>query len=257
MIRMIIADDEKIVLDGISNSINWSEYDIEIVAKAQNGAELVEYSREHLPDIILTDICMPGMSGLNAIEELRKLLPNAEFLLVTAYEEFKYAQKAIELGVSCYLVKPLLKQDVVENVLLAKERLYKKKKALIGISHLRQIDGNGAVQEEEKSSAYNVVERAIEYMHLRLTDGVTLNDVANYVHMNPSYFSRHFKETVGISFTDYITNIKIDKAKYLLRNSDMKVYAISSLLGYTSVQYFSTLFRKITGQTPQEFKHQQ
>ena len=114
MYRLIIADDERIVLTGIKNTIDWASLDVEVVATAQDGEELYQKAVEYAPDIALVDIRMPGMDGLTAIEKLRPILENCQFIIFTAYEDFSYAKKALELGVMAYITKPVLKNEVIE-----------------------------------------------------------------------------------------------------------------------------------------------
>lgn len=247
MYKLIIADDEKIVLDGISESIHWSDYDIEVVAKASDGKELFEKAKQLLPDIVLTDIRMPQMDGLQAIEQLQQQIPDAQFVIITAYEEFEYAKRAIELEVAGFITKPVLKKQVIDHIIKAKQKLEQKKLT-------QQIISSHNVTDEQTKSYGTVIDRAIQFIKEHLETGPVLTELADYMHMNPSYFSRYFKEETGISFIEYVKDLKIERAKQLLSGSNMKTYEISSCLGYNSVQYFSTLFKKETQLTPQEYK---
>lgn len=252
MYQLVIADDEQNVLDGIADTIAWTEYGIEVVGKARDGMELVSIAVEKQADIILTDIRMPEMDGLEAIKELHEKLPDAEFVVITAFQEFEYAKKSIELGVTGFITKPVLKMEVIEQIVQAKDKLIERRTARQAIETLHE---NQSLSMKKEKLPQTAIERAIEYMKEHVDEGVMMTEVAEYMHMNPSYFSRYFKEDMGVSFIDYVKNLKIERAKELLDTSNMKIYEISSTLCYNSVQYFSTLFKNVTGLTPQEYKN--
>jgi two-component system response regulator YesN len=252
MYKLVIADDEKNVLDGIADTIAWKENGIIVVGKATNGLDLVRTAVKEEADIILTDIRMPEMDGLEAIEELQEQLPDAEFVVITAFQEFEYAKKAIELGVTGFITKPVLKMEVIEQITQAKEKL---KERRLGRKALKALQENKETEEKKENVPQSAIERAIEYMKEHIDEGIMMTEVAEYMHMNPSYFSRYFKEDMGISFIDYVKNLKIERAKELLDTSNMKIYEISNTLSYNSVQYFSTMFKSVTGLTPQEYKN--
>ncbi len=114
MYKMLIADDEQIVLDGLRFMIENNFKEIEIVATAKTGREAIEFSRNHMLDIIFTDIKMPGINGIEAIAEIRKFNRDVRVVILSAYEQFEYAQQAVELGVSDYLLKPVHEEKLVE-----------------------------------------------------------------------------------------------------------------------------------------------
>lgn len=246
MYKMIIADDEHVVLKGISRTIPWQEYGICVAAAAEDGKSLVELALKHQPDIILTDIRMPEFDGLSALAKLKELLPDCEFLIMTAYEEFEYAKKAIELGVSGYIVKPVLKSELVENVVGITKKL----------DAGRGQRGDIAFEDElSRQEARTAIERALRYMRSHVERDASLLELAEYLHMNPSYFSRYFKEKTGKTFSETMQEIKVERGKELLETTSMKNYEIAERLGYRSAQHFSVLFKNLTGLTPQEYRN--
>lgn len=134
MLKMIIADDEQIILEGLKESIDWRSFGIEVTGAARNGVEALEMCRSCCADIMITDIKMPGLNGLDLVKEIKKLRPEIKIILISAYEQFDFAQKAISLGVLSYITKPLKKQRVIEEVMKARdlillERLEKEDKS--------------------------------------------------------------------------------------------------------------------------------
>jgi Response regulator containing CheY-like receiver domain and AraC-type DNA-binding domain len=531
MIKMFICDDEQIVIDGIKDSINWPEYSIEVCGTANNGSDALKKSMALMPDIIVSDIRMPGLSGLEFVKELKKQLPESQIILISAYQEFEYAKEAIKLGVLSYITKPFKKNHILEEVLKARDVILEEQRKLnlnvkfekelptlqnyflnsiilgdelqledyeekvqlyrlnltrrntgvivirpeipegengsksvllqrilfiiknsiqslpreikadafinhvndvvviygselfgeysvkdfekcleklkveinqeIGVTisigagrtyfdynniylsfkeamnalNYKLIYGEGSIifidnvvsagtgiikvvvcinkkiecfenllsvgnSEEslkiareiedilkgssavsygyvqqvfaqllssivKKSIEFNIyndilsqeiadlyekvyamkslselsdflseiirricavaekkakeinsgtINRAIEYMKMHCHENISQTEVAEYVGLNPSYFSRYFKEEIGQSFMDYMKKLRIEKAKELIGSTNMKIYEISEALGYQSVQYFTTLFKTMVGLTPQEYK---
>jgi two-component system, response regulator YesN len=115
MKRLFIADDERPVLDGLSHIVRRDlEAEFEIVGTASTGREAIERVSELSPDLVLMDVRMPGISGLDAIREIRNRGSTSSFILITAYERFDIAREAVGLGVLDYLLKPVAKDRLIE-----------------------------------------------------------------------------------------------------------------------------------------------
>lgn len=245
MYKLMIVDDEPMVVEGMRDGINWKQYGIEVAACAYNGAEALERCREVLPDIIITDIKMPGLDGLDFISAALSYVPHARFIIISAFEEFSYAQKAISLNVQAYLVKPVRISLLVSTVQQAVQSI--------------KTDKNhpGFLLEETASneiSGYDMAEKAKLYIDQHIHQEISLNDVAKHVNLSPSYFSRTFKKESGMAFVDYVRHVKMEKAKILLATTNQKVYEIAQNLGYLSIRYFIAIFKSQQGETPQEYR---
>lgn len=251
MYRLIIADDERIVLTGIKNTIDWASLDVEVVATAQDGEELYQKAVEYAPDIALVDIRMPGMDGLTAIEKLRPILENCQFIIFTAYEDFSYAKKALELGVMAYITKPVLKNEVIEKVSLAVKRLKERENREMGKEKRNVSEMSEKEHSQEQPAAIDQIKR---YMQAHVDSDYSLMDVADYMQMNPAYLSRYFKEKTHETFMEYDKKLKMDRAAQLLLSTNMKTYEIASQLGYKSVQHFSRIFKEYYNYTPMEYR---
>lgn len=136
---MIIADDEQIILDGLSMSVDWKSYGIEVVSTATNGIEALEAVKQYEPDIMMTDIRMPGLSGIELIKRIKEISPSIKTILFSAFQEFQYAKEAITLEAMAYITKPLKKEDVIKEVLKAKERIYQERKKVEHRNKLEEL----------------------------------------------------------------------------------------------------------------------
>lgn len=116
MIKVVVADDEVKVCQLICNLVDWSTFDMEIVAVAHNGEEALEMVRQHEPDLLVTDIRMPGCDGLEMIARAKQLREDLDFVIISGYRHFEYAQSAIKYGVSDYLLKPIQKEELCSTL---------------------------------------------------------------------------------------------------------------------------------------------
>lgn len=117
MNSVLLVDDERIILEGISTMINWKEYNAELIGTARNGIEAMQFINEHKPDIVISDIKMPGMDGLQLVEQARALFPDLAFILLSGFDDFHYARKAMQFGVKHYLLKPCNENTIIKALL--------------------------------------------------------------------------------------------------------------------------------------------
>jgi YesN/AraC family two-component response regulator len=232
MISLMIADDEAIVRNGLRDAIDWDALGVTVTDCVGDGLALVERAIASHADILLVDIRMPGLSGLDAIEEIRKKLPDCECIIFTAHEDFAYARRALELGVLAYITKPVFPRDVISKVKIAVERILSRR------------------EKQEEDQQGTPVERIRQFMIAHLSEQVSLSSVAEYMQMNPAYLSRYFKEKTGQNFVDYHRQLRMERAKELLRGTSLKVYEIADQIGYVNAQHFVTAFREYEGITP-------
>lgn len=142
MLKMIIADDEQIILDGIRESIDWVSFDIHVAGTAQNGIIALELAKEYNPDIIITDIQMPGLNGLELVKQLKKIRSDIKIIIISAYEQFAYAQEAISLGVLSFITKPLKKQRIIEEVVKARDLILDERRRKENLDQLEEMYQN-------------------------------------------------------------------------------------------------------------------
>lgn len=237
----MIAEDEILEIKALKIILEKNYNNIEIIEEAKTGSEAIVIAKKFKPDIILMDIKMPEKTGLEAQEIILKFLPNVKTIILTAYDDFAFAQNAIRLGVVDYLLKPA-------KPLRLKESL---DKAIYTIQNNSNYKSDFIKSSSEKS----IIEKALEYISLNFNQNITLDSMAKYVHFNPQYFSRYFKNNTGMNFIDYLSKVRIEESKKLLTNTNKSIAAVSMAVGYVDPGYFSKVFIKYEGISPHKFRY--
>lgn len=235
MKKILIVEDEFRIRSGLSHLIDRLAMGGRVIGEAEDGKEGLRMIQELEPDIVITDIEMPHMNGLSMIEIARKMQYDGIFVILTGYAEFSYAQKAVSLGVSEYLLKPTTISGV-------KELLRK----LIPEETMRE-------EEERQEDISPIIRRMTEDIGRNYNKRLSLDSFAEDYHMTPQYLSNLFTKEIGKTFSDYVRTIRMEKAKELLINTDMKIYAIACFVGYPDQKYFSKVFREYTGVSAKQF----
>nr|WP_314807719.1 response regulator [uncultured Selenomonas sp.] len=251
MIKVLIIDDEPLQRQGIMRLTPWEDFDAEVVGAAGSGMEGILLARKYRPDVLIVDIKMPGLSGLDVITRLREEL-DAEYIILSGYSEFEYAQQAISLGVCAYLLKPLDDEELTSAVRLAAEHIAERR------FHLRERGGTETdgvhldLPEEEPVRGYLL--HAVRHMEEHMAEPLTVREVADELGLSVSYLHKLFARC-GTSFSAYLTDCRLRRAGQLLRESDEKIYAVAAACGYQDTRYFSKIFQKHMGVKPTEYRH--
>ncbi|AZV56186.1 response regulator [Clostridium sp. AWRP] len=241
MYKLMIVDDEPLERRSLRILLQREFFNIDIKGDSKNGEEAILNAKINKPDIILMDIKMPEKTGLDAQKEIISFLPNTKTIIITAYGEFDYAQTAIKYGVIDYLLKPVRPSNLKASI----------NKALKSIDN---FDSRKIANLKSKEISESTIKTAIKYIDNNYTQDIKLNTVANFVHLNPQYLSRYFKQKMGVTFTQYITNLRLENAKKLLVNTDKSITQIAMEVGYTDIAYFSKVFFKNENKSPYKFK---
>ncbi|MEF2244744.1 response regulator transcription factor [Paenibacillus sp. IITD108] len=243
--KLLIADDEQYVRDSLTTDIDWNKYGIHLEGVAIDGREAFEMALRLRPDVLLTDIRMPYMDGLELIKQLKMELPQLKAILLTGWSDFEYARKGLQLGVANYLIKPSPDEEIIDALLVVAEELGFRK------SEKKQTE---LTEQGQLKSKKRTIKLACEYVHKDLSIAVTLTETAEAVNMNPSAFSRLFKQEMGCSFSEFVTSARMNKAKKLLVDSYLRINEISQQVGYMSDSHFVQVFGDFTGMTPGKFR---
>jgi YesN/AraC family two-component response regulator len=258
MYRVIIVDDEETIVTGLSQLLPWQKFGCEIAATANDGETALSLIRELQPDILFTDIRMPGLDGLSMIAALRSEFPTMQITILSGYPQFEYAQQAIRLEVSNYLLKPS-RMDELESALAKMIDALNKRTENHSVPIA--VDDNPASDTacpETSDNASNfIVKNAVRYIEEHYCDRLSLTDVAQKVYVSQWHLSKLLSRYTSQSFNDLLNSVRINKAKELLSNPSLRIWEISEMVGFSDVTHFSRIFKKIEGISANEYRNQQ
>lgn len=251
MYKLLVVDDELETRNALCNYFPWCETGFSIIAQLENGKKALEYIQSNPVDVVLCDIKMPVMDGLELAEELQKMNSSLKVVLMSGYREFEYAHKAVTLGVKGYVVKPAKYRELMDLFTKLKDELDKHPLLL-------QPEDPFITQQSKKEISCNlndkIVSSVIGYIDENFKDA-TLEEAAKIVHLNANYLSQFFKQRTGQNFSDYLINVKMQKAAQLLKNINYKTYEVSELVGYSNAKNFTRTFKSYFGKNPREYRY--
>ena len=234
MYSLIIVEDEDESRNGLMNYIPWREFGFSVSAAFPDAASALTYLEKHNPIVLLTDIMMPGMNGIDLIEKAKELHPAIISVVLSGHSDFAYARKCITLGVREYILKPAGFEELKD----------------VFIRIRTELDSSDT---KRKISSDELVELMRKYIADNL-DTVSLKSLSERFYLNQYYISELFHQVSGRSFQEYTAEERMNEAMRLLRESHLSISAISSRVGYTSPSSFARTFREKTGKTPKEYR---
>ena len=235
MLRLVVVDDEYYAIEGMKQMLDWSKYDISIVGTATDGTQGIEIIRKLGADIVIADIRMHELDGLEMIGILRKEGFKGKIIIISGYQSFEYAQTAIDYKVDKYLTKPLDAEEF-ENVI---KNLVAELKEDIG-EHMPVIP--------------DLLRNVLEEVNLRYAENIQLSGLAEKFFCSTANLSKLFKRYIGMNYIEYVRKLRIKKAKELLKRTNKTIEEISNEVGWESSKRFRDVFKEFEGISPNEYR---
>lgn len=263
MIRLLIADDEKLEREALAELVQ-RRFEREVVLEvAENGRKAADTAVLWGADLILMDIEMPGMSGLDAARAVLTQRPSCRVIFVTAYSLFQYAHEAVHLGACDYLLKPVDPDELEASVRRAMRQIETERK-LEELAAARpqpeqtetEEEAEDAPEEGENSQTALVMAHVRRYLEDNYMFDLSLDSVGEILHISPAYLSAQFKKYQKMNFLDCLTELRINAAKELLADPFRSSAEVASMVGYEDASYFARAFKKRTGMTPTQYRRQ-
>ena len=242
---MLVVEDEEMIRKGIVLAVDWAALGCVVVGEAANGAEALEAVERLEPSLIITDLKMPQMDGLEMLRRLRERGNNVYVIILTAYDSFEYAQTALRLGAVDFLLQPVRDGELEEAVLALKKK--------IG-------DGENASEtpmlyQLKKGDKSKYVLEAMDYIGAHYAEpGIGVAAIAEHLGISEGHLSHLLKKETDYTLLNYLTRYRMHQAMELLKDCRVKIYEVAEAVGYRDVTHFSATFKKLVGVSPSEYQ---
>lgn len=277
MYKVAIVDDEPVIVRGLTKMIPWESYNCRVVGTAGDGQEGMKLIREQKPDILISDICMPGIDGLTMIAGMKSEFGHMQITILTGFRDFDYAQQAIRLGVTRFLLKPSKMDELEEAVRVMIENLEKqgitgkedgtdegvgentpkaegKREGEEGKEKAEPSEGKEGEETDSPASCF-IVKNALAYIEENYREKLKLSDVADQIYVSQWHLSKLLNKHTGQNFSEILNTIRIEKAKELLKDPSLRIGDIAEEVGFLDVAHFSRVFKKQAGISANEYRN--
>lgn len=242
---LVVEDDPSMLLyykEAFSNKYR--------ILTASSGTNALAYNLETI-DLALIDHNLPDISGVEVIKEMKRRRPSILIILITAYGDEDLAVRSFRAGTKDYVKKPFSYQELQKKIdfFLSLKTVSRDQRKIISFVE----DPETSNRKFTDSNNFCKVQKAIKFISENYMTKIALGAVANRVAMSKFHFSREFKKTTGICYQDYLNQVRIEKAKELMRNQNMPVARVASFVGYNDLAHFGRIFKKVSGQNPAHY----
>ncbi len=227
--RILIVDDDPLIRKGLRIVIERGLGGCIFHEDAANGQEALQRLEAYVPDILITDVRMPIMDGIELIDRLRQAGSEMKAIVLSGYDEYRYIREALKGGAVDYLLKPVDNDELIELLHRLKAEL-------------------------RRGSESRLIEEARAFIRSRFRENIDLQTVADHLYLSASYFSDRFSKETGVTFTDYVKSVRVGEAKRLLAQTRVSVAEIGRRVGYEEPTTFLRAFKKVTGVSPSSFR---
>ena len=264
--KVLLADDEQIERMALARRLLKRFGESLVILQAVDGTEAIKLCSQERCQIVIMDISMPEMNGVEAAEQIRRLDEGCEIIFLTAYDEFSYAKRAIAIHALDYLLKPCEEEELTAVMEEAMRRIQRRRQfeelnrnseCLGEESRKEEVYGAEFKDEadmEEPDRLGQAAEKIRRYIQKNYMRDISMQDAARMMNYSDAYFCKLFKQCFDQNFTAYLTAFRIHEARRLLREKNVSVREVSMLVGYYDANYFAKVFKRITGMNPSEYR---
>ena len=244
---IVVAEDEELLLDHLLNKIKTHTEGFKVVGTAQTGNQALRKVEQYMPDVLVTDIQMPHMNGIELLEQVHLRFPEIKTVILSGYAEFAYAQKAISYNVFEYLLKPIDPVDL--------NKVFNKLRAELqeSLPDIESLFPENSLRTPPSEIAHFMY----DYIQKNYSSDLSLNDVAKEMHYSYSYITKAFYKEYKTSPNKLLIQVRLTHAKQLLsKHYELNIHQVGEMVGYPDQSYFSRMFKKFSGQSPLEYRQQ-
>lgn len=272
MYKVMIVDDEPVIVQGLTRIIDWNKWDCEVVATAESAQEGLRMIQKSRPDILFSDINMPGLDGLSMIAAMKSEFEQMQVTILTGYRDFDYAQRAIRLGVTRFLLKPSKIDEIEEAIAAMIEKLKELEREKKHQEHAENLaseeleneapekevlpqDSDTSEGEADSAASCFIVKNALTYIEENYNQKLKLSDVAEKTYVSQWHLSKLLNKHTGQNFSEILNSVRIEKAKELLKDPSLRIGDVAEIVGFLDIAHFSRVFKKQVGISANEYRN--
>lgn len=253
MWKVLLVEDEVFVRESVKELIHWEEFGFILIGEASNGQEALDQIKADPPDLVLTDIVMPIIDGIELLRETRRAGLTCKFVMLTCMGEFEYVRQAMEYGASNYILKLSMSvNDLRETLQKISHELESERDQAAGFIDSDEPN-RGAVSKPQTS--HPEINMILDYIEQNYAQDITVKFMSHYVMMGENYVSALFKKKTGKTLIHYLHEVRVNQATALLAQTELPVNEIGVRAGFANDNYFIKIFKRIIGQTPSQYRH--
>lgn len=250
----VIVEDEMLVRKYVRKIIEGNETGFRVIGECEDGNEGLERIREEKPDLVISDIVMPGMDGIELLKQTRSSGIGSRFLMLTCMNEFEYARQAVEFGASNYILKLSMNESALVKALSRIGQELEERKAQEKLLQRAKRFFGGSGESEKQETDHAEINKIIAFMQEHYEQDITLSSMASFVSMDQSYLSGLFKRKTGETLTDYLHKVRIEQAKRFLEDTNLTIGEIAGKVGFANDNYFIKIFKRREDCTPTDYR---
>lgn len=251
MYKLLVAEDVPSERIALCNTLRKHLSDSLIILEASDGSEALELYHREKPGIVVLNIEMPGLTGLEVAQQIRLQDKTCAIFFISDFDNFSYAQQAIALRALDYILKPY---DEAKLIQALQEAIAYLKNLESFIREYPQTTSQRSDEDTESTRLSLVREDIISFIESHYMEELSMKNAAHAMNYSDAYFCKLFKQCFHVNFSTYLNEFRISKAKAMMENPRINVKDVGLACGYTDANYFSRVFKRLTGQTPTEYR---
>ncbi|TBL79569.1 response regulator transcription factor [Paenibacillus thalictri] len=249
MWKVLLVEDEVFVRESVKELIRWEEMGFTLAAEAGDGAEALEYIKREPPDLVIADIIMPKMDGVELLKQVREAGITCKFVMLTCMGDFEYVRQAMVYGASNYILKLSMSVNDLRQTL----------HQINGeLTLAAKMQGPGEEEKQRlKGISHPEVNKIVTYIKENYDKDISVKLLSQYVMMGENYVSALFKKKTGQTLIHYLHEVRVKQAIHYLLQTDMQIQEIGLKVGFVNDNYFIKIFKRLTGSTPSQYRQRQ
>ena len=249
--KLMVAEDELIERKVLCKTLQKYLGDLIILYEAKNGREAIEIFEREAPQVAVLDIEMPGATGLDVARKIRETDKNCAILFLTGFDKFSYAKQAISVRAMDYLLKPYNEQELV----FAVEEAIRQVSAQVPPRPAPAPAAEPVRREEDEDVRTTLIRAEISsFIEAHYREDISMQDAAATLRYSDAYFCKLFKQCFKVNFSAYLNEFRVNKARQLILDPRLSLKDVGAAVGYSDANYFTRVFKRLTGKTPSEYR---